>query len=302
VKVSREQKQAHHRKFIAAFVAEVRAKGYAEVTLRDVGRRAGLSDGAIYKYFPSKEKILLAYYVEKMENLRHEGEALAGKREYILGEKLQSLLEFQIGQYEGEKDFLEKTFHPTFVAASLMWSEVAAMRKAYLGTVRSFLDAAVEEGELPEPVWTGIVDEMFWCHYIGVMMYWLKDESENHEDTTQFIDRTLNLLTAVVAGPLLKQAEELIGFLVNRHLMPLMMNLGVPGMGRPDSRSAKAEAQGEKGKAGAAGRKAHGAKAPGGKSAGGKVDGGKNQGGKTAGRKDGGKNPPRRKPSVRMDA
>lgn len=276
MKVSREKKQEHHRKFIAAFVAEVRARGYAEVTLRDVGRRAGLSDGAIYKFFPSKEKILLAYYAEKMENLRREGEALAGKSDYSLGEKLQSLLEFQIGQYEGDKDFLEKTFHPTFVAASLMWSEVAAMRKAYLGTVRSFLDAAVTKGELPEPVWTGIVDEMFWCHYIGVMMYWLKDDSENHEDTTQFIDRTLNFLTAVVAGPLLKQAEELVGFLVNRHLMPLMMKMGVPGMGKTDSPKAEA-----------AGRKSSGKKSPQGKS---------------AGRQDVGKKPSGRKPSGRMDA
>ncbi|MDQ3001904.1 MAG: TetR/AcrR family transcriptional regulator [Fibrobacterota bacterium] len=276
MKVSREKKQEHHQKFIAAFVSEVRAKGYAEVTLRDVGRRAGLSDGAIYKFFPSKEKILLAYYVEKMENLRREGEALAGKSDYSLGEKLQSLLEFQIGQYEGEKDFLEKTFHPTFVAASLMWSEVAAMRKAYLGTVRSCLDVAVAKGELPEPVWTGIVDEMFWCHYIGVMMYWLKDDSENHEDTTQFIDRTLNFLTAVVAGPLLKQAEELVGFLVNRHLMPLMMNLGVPGMGKAENPKPEA--------------------------AGGKPSGRTSPQVKSAGREEDVKKPRRRKPSTRMDA
>lgn len=233
MKVSREQKQAQHQKLIAAFVREVRSKGYADVTLKDVARHAGLSDGGIYKYFPSKEKILLAYYAEKMENLRREGAALTGKADYTLVEKLQALLEFQISHYEDDKDFLEKTFHPTFVAASLMWSEVAAMRKAYISTVRAFLDQASAKGEMPEPVWTGIVDEMLWCHYMGVMMYWLKDESENHEDTTQFIDRTLNLFAAVVGGPLLKQAEELVGFLINRHLMPLFMNLGIPGMGKP---------------------------------------------------------------------
>jgi len=242
VKVSREKKQEHHQRFIDAFVREVRKKGYGAVTLRDVAREAGLSDGAIYKYFASKEKILLAYYAAKMDRLRLEGEALAGNSSYSLVEKMQSLLEFQIGQYEGEKDFLEKTFHPTFIAASLMWAEVAAMRKAYLGTVRAFLDEAQAEGEIPEIAWPGIVEEMLWCHYIGVMRYWLNDDSEHHEDTTQFIDRTLNLFAAVVGGPLLRQAEELVGFLINRHLMPMLLNLGGLGKGVRDAFASGMEA------------------------------------------------------------
>jgi AcrR family transcriptional regulator len=226
VKVSKEQKFEHQQRFIQAFIAEVREQGYAAVSLRDVARRSGMSDGAIYKHFASKEKILLCYYLLKMEGLRKEGAILLGRKGYTLAERLQALLEFQIGQYEGEKDFLEKTFHATFVAASLMWSEVAAMRRMYLETAGAFIKAAEADGEIPEVVWAGIVDEMLWCHYMGVMMYWQKDDSERHEDTTQFIDRTVNLFTAVVGGPLLKQAEELVGFLVNRHLMPLLMNLG----------------------------------------------------------------------------
>ena len=132
MKVSREQKREHQQRFIQAFIAEVREHGYAAVSLRDVGRRAGLSDGAVYKHFASKEKILLTYYALKMDGLRKEGEALLRKVDYSLTEKIQALLEFQIGQYADEKDFLEKTFHATFVAASLMWSEVASMRKVYL--------------------------------------------------------------------------------------------------------------------------------------------------------------------------
>jgi hypothetical protein len=106
------------------------------------------------------------------------------------------------------------------------------MRKAYQETVGAFVKEAEANGEVPEVAWAGIVDELLWCHYVGVMMYWLKDDSENHEDTSQFIDRTVNLFAAVVGGPLLRQAEELVGFLVNRHLMPLLMNLGSLGRSR----------------------------------------------------------------------
>src|SRR4051812_16697226 len=104
MKVSREKKQEHHQRFIDAFVEEVRRKGYRPVTLRDVARTAGLSDAAIYKYFASKEKILLAYYSAKMDRLREEGASLAGKPSHSLVDNLQALLEYQIGQFEGDKD------------------------------------------------------------------------------------------------------------------------------------------------------------------------------------------------------
>lgn len=226
MKVSREKKQENTEAFIDAFVVEVRRRSYGEVTLRDVARAAGMSDGAIYKHFPSKEKILLAYYALRMDRLKEHGEELAGRPGYAFSERMHGLLEFQIGQYEGDKDFLAKTFRPTFIAASLMWGEVAAMRKTYVGTVRGFLAAAEAKGEIPALSLPSVVEEMVWCHYVAVMLYWLRDGSDRHDDTSQFIDRTLNLFSAVVGGPILPMAQELVGFLVNRHLMPLLMQFG----------------------------------------------------------------------------
>jgi AcrR family transcriptional regulator len=226
MRVSREKKQENGERLIEAFVDEVRARGYEAVSLRDVARAAGMSDGAIYKHFPSKEKILLAYYALRMDRLKGHGAELATRTGYSFAERMHALLEFQIGQYEGDKDFLAKTFRPTFIFASLMWGEVAAMRKTYVDTVRGFLAAAEAQGEIPALALPYVVEEMIWCHYVTVMLYWQRDGSERHDDTTQFIDRTLNLFAAVVGGPLLPMAQDLVGFLVNRHLMPLLMELG----------------------------------------------------------------------------
>ena len=185
MRVSREQKQENAERFIDAFVAEVRERGYEAVSLRDVARAVGMSDGAIYKHFPSKEKILLAYYaLRDMARLREHGAELAARPGYAFAERMHALLEFQIGQYEGDKDFLAKTFRPTLIAASLMWSEVAAMRKTYVETVRGFLAVAESKGEIPALALPAAVEEMIWCHYVTVMLYWLRDGSERHEDTT----------------------------------------------------------------------------------------------------------------------
>jgi AcrR family transcriptional regulator len=226
MRVSRERKQENAERLIDAFVAEVRERGYDAVSLRDVARAAGMSDGAIYKHFATKEKLLLAYYALRMDRLREHGARLAERPGYAFAERMHELLEFQIGQYEGDKDFLAKTFRPTFISASLMWGEVAAMRKTYVDTVRGFLAAAESQGEIPALALPYVVEEMVWCHYVAVMLYWQRDGSDRHEDTTQFIDRTLKLFAAVVGGPLLPMAQDLVGFLVNRHLMPLLMAFG----------------------------------------------------------------------------
>jgi AcrR family transcriptional regulator len=263
MKVSREQKRENAERFIDAFVAEVKDRGYEAVTLRDVARAAGMSDGAIYKHFPSKEKLLLAYYALRMDRLKAHGAELAARPGYAFAERMHALLEFQIGQYEGDKDFLAKTFRPTFISASLMWGEVAAMRKTYVDTVRGFLGAAESQGEIPAIAMPYVVEEMAWCHYVAVMLYWQRDGSERHDDTTQFIDRTLKLFSAVVGGPLLPMAQDLVGFLVNRHLMPLLMEFGgmkpgVTWMEGPFAGPGAAEGKtGREGKpGGAAGKKA----------------------------------------------
>ncbi|MBW8887072.1 MAG: TetR/AcrR family transcriptional regulator [Fibrobacteres bacterium] len=226
MRVSREKKQENAERFIDAFVAEVRKRGYDAVSLRDVARAAGMSDGAIYKHFPTKEKILLTYYAVRMDRLKDHGASLATRPDYTFVERMHALLEFQIGQYEGEKDFLAKTFRPTFISASLMWGEVAAMRKTYVETVRGLLAQAEAKGEIPALALPYVVEEMVWCHYVAVMLYWQRDASDRHDDTTQFIDRTLKVFSAVVGGPLLPMAQDLVGFLINRHLMPLLMELG----------------------------------------------------------------------------
>ena len=238
MRVSREKKQENAERFIDAFVAEVRERGYDAVSLRDVARAAGMSDGAIYKHFPTKEKLLLAYYTLRMDRLKDHGASLAERPGYTFAERMHALLEFQIGQFEGDKDFLAKTFRPTFISASLMWGEVAAMRKTYVETVRGLLAEAEAKGEIPALALPYLVEEMVWCHYVAVMLYWQRDGSDRHDDTTQFIDRTLKLFAAVVGGPLLPMAQDLVGFLVNRHLMPLLMEFGgmkpgAPWSGRP---------------------------------------------------------------------
>ena len=61
MKVSKE-KVAEHRKAILEAAGELfRARGFDDVSVSDVMKEAGLTHGAFYGYFPSKEALLDAF-------------------------------------------------------------------------------------------------------------------------------------------------------------------------------------------------------------------------------------------------
>src|ERR671935_1437796 len=66
------------RQILETALALFRERGFEETTIRDIARRAGLSLGAAYYYFKSKEAIVGAYYdFVQREHLARSREAFA---------------------------------------------------------------------------------------------------------------------------------------------------------------------------------------------------------------------------------
>ncbi|WP_426434836.1 TetR/AcrR family transcriptional regulator [Bradyrhizobium genosp. P] len=58
MKVSREQVEEHRARILAAGASLFRQRGFDDVTVADVMKDAGLTHGAFYGYFPSKEALV----------------------------------------------------------------------------------------------------------------------------------------------------------------------------------------------------------------------------------------------------
>src|SRR5262249_33835522 len=56
------RRQATRRQIVETALDLFRDHGFEDTTMRDIAGRAGLSLGAAYYYFPSKEAIVGAYY------------------------------------------------------------------------------------------------------------------------------------------------------------------------------------------------------------------------------------------------
>src|SRR5262249_41411989 len=59
-----EQGRAAREKLYTAAIQLIASRGYEETTLRDIARKARVSVGLLYRYFPSKRAVVLALYDE----------------------------------------------------------------------------------------------------------------------------------------------------------------------------------------------------------------------------------------------
>jgi AcrR family transcriptional regulator len=198
-----------------------REKGFDATTMRDVAAGAGLSLGAAYHYFPSKEAIVAAYYesvqTEHGARLREALPAMTSARDrlaYALHTKLDILkhdrpLMGALMRYTGDAK------HPLSFLGE-------GTRGIQFGSMALFADAL--EGErLPKDL-REIVPLMAWAMHMGLLLYFLYDESPNQTRTARLTDGAVDLfvkfLTLVKLPVLRPLRRRVIALLSDAGLVP----------------------------------------------------------------------------------
>ena len=64
MKTTRQQQDATRRQIVASAVDLMTRQGFDGTTMKDIARAAGIGDATIYKYFPTKDRIVLGYVDE----------------------------------------------------------------------------------------------------------------------------------------------------------------------------------------------------------------------------------------------
>jgi len=93
---SRERAKADRRTALLAAAAELFAlRGFARVSLEDLGAAAGVSGPAVYRHFPGKQAVLAALLIDVSRDLVNGGQAvIASAGDYT--EALRALIAFHV--------------------------------------------------------------------------------------------------------------------------------------------------------------------------------------------------------------
>src|SRR5262249_55526756 len=124
-------------------------------------------------------------------------------RKAPLEEKLFALVQSQLEYLEPYERFIGAAFVEALKPASKlgMFSHRAqALRHRYIAFVQELFEESFPKKHLGHISWWA--PDAFWVYYLGVLLFWLQDQSAHKQHTLAFLDRTLkagvNLLTRAV--------------------------------------------------------------------------------------------------------
>lgn len=198
-----------------------RERGFEETTIRDVAGAAGLSLGAAYYYFKSKEAIVGAYYdYVQQEHLARCRESFAGSRD--LRDRLRAALHTKIDIVQQDRRLLRALFryggdpdHP------LSWFGDASREQRAL-SVSVFAEALALE-RLPDDV-REVAPTLLWTLHMGVLLYFVYDASPSAQRTRRLIDAAVDFAVDVrrlAASALLRPfRRRVLGILRDAELLP----------------------------------------------------------------------------------
>jgi len=224
MKISKSQQEETRRLIIRTAVDLMTEQGYDETTMKQIARAAGIGDATIYKYFPSKEKLMLGYYQLCINIALEQTLETAGFEEFGLQERLQRLVDALLELLLADREFVAITRSLVGKSPLLMMRDNMPGQRELKEQVVAFIEAAEKTGEIATCDFKNLLAGLFADYLFAVIAYWLNDESEEFSDTTQLVDLTLAILVLALKSGLINKASELAGFLVRNQLSRVMQN------------------------------------------------------------------------------
>jgi len=162
-----------------------RRRGFEETTMRDIARAAKVATGAAYYYFPSKEAIVSTYYdrVQSLHAARVQ-EELAGKEG--LRARLGMVMHTKLEILQNDRMFLGALFR----YAGEPGHQLSVFGKG--AEARQALDGSEVSEELKQ-----FLPWVLWLAHLGIILFFIHDESESQAKTRKLVDGVLDLLTTL---------------------------------------------------------------------------------------------------------
>ena len=224
MKTTKSKQEQNRRVVIRAAVDLITEHGYDATTMKQIARAADIGDATIYKYFPSKEKLLIAYYELVIADVLKDTAAIPELDQYTLHERLQLLVDGVLESMLGDREFVEIT--KTIVGKSplLMMRDGMPGQQVLKQQVATLLEEAEQKGEIAPCEFKEMIAGVFADYLFSVIVYWLKDDSEEFANTTQLVELTLGVLVLALKSGLVNKLSDLAGFLVRSQMTRLMQN------------------------------------------------------------------------------
>lgn len=169
--------------------------GYDELSMRAVAKRAGVSVGNAYYYFPSKTHLLRTFYDDALRDL-FGGARPVLERERTLEARLRGVLEVWVGLLEPYHEAAGVLFRSAAQPESPFRGDPSGLREDALGLYREVVSRS--STPVPEEIRLELPG-ILWTAHMGVTLFWVHDTSFRRRRTRALVDRGPGLVTRIVS-------------------------------------------------------------------------------------------------------
>lgn len=185
-------------RILDAALALFRKNGYERTTMRAVAEAAGVSLGNAYYYFASKEALIQAFYGRTHEeHLSACGPLL--DREKDFRRRLEGVMQAKLD-----------TIAPYHRFAGVLFRSAADPQSPLNPFSRESQPVRREATELFAKVFresnakvprrlAAELPELLWTYHMGIILYWIHDDSPGAERTQRLVAETIDLIVKLVA-------------------------------------------------------------------------------------------------------
>ncbi len=166
-------------------------KGYTATTMREIAAAAGCSLGLTYRYFGSKEALVLSLYE------RLAADTLAGIDQLApgtLADRFGGLMRQRLPQMVPYRDVLGALFGAAMnpAARTGILGDSASQTRA--DTRQAFLRLVNGSGDAPKAAQAEALVTLLVSLHFGIILFWLVDHSPDQQKTFELLDYCCNSL------------------------------------------------------------------------------------------------------------
>jgi AcrR family transcriptional regulator len=203
-------------RILEAALALFRQDGFDAATMRDIAGKAGVATGAAYYYYPSKDAIVMDFYLRSQAEMQPKMEAALGEAAG-LENRLRELIRVKLTHFAPNRSVLRALLrngadpkHP-LSPFSPETKEIRDADIAWFG--RILVDCGTRIPRDLEPHLPGVL----WLFQMGVILFWVIDDSPKQVRTTKLLELASKNVASLVKvsalpfmRPLRKTALQLI--------------------------------------------------------------------------------------------
>jgi AcrR family transcriptional regulator len=182
--------EATRRRLLERALVLFQKRGVEATTMRDIAKAAGMSLGAAYYYFPSKDALVFAYYEDNQRDMEQRAAGATGTLRERLGAMFHGKLESIRGQRKMLAAIVQRLVDPGDPLS-------AFSQQSHTVRERSIAALASVMAEVPADV-RPLAANALWLLMLAMMLVYINDTSPGEKRTHGLVDDALDMIVALL--------------------------------------------------------------------------------------------------------